>query len=110
MAAGGELRGDTRASLRTDDPRGNDSLSVSCSAVEIGHDQGEDDKSSGGEANKKDLLSHSRVQAKKRSSPDRKDIDEKKVSQVDPPPRPELDIEEGTLAPSIPRGSGSESK
>ena len=109
ITAGGELGEDTRASFRTDDPRRDDSLSVSRSAVEIGHDKGEEDKASGGEASKKYLHPHSRVQAESRSSQERKDVDEKRTGRVDPPLRPESDIGERTPAPSISRGSGSES-
>ena len=109
IAAGGGLGGDTRASFGTDDPRRDDSLSVSRSAVGIGHGEGEDDRASGGEASKKYLHPHSRVQAESRSSQERKDIDEKRAGRVDPPLRPESDIGERTPAPSIPRDSGSES-
>ena len=109
ITVGGELGGDVGVGIGADDPRRDDSLSVSRPAAEIGHDQGEDDEASGGEANQEYLDPHPHSRAEIRSGQERRDIDEKRAGQVDLPPLPESDIGEGTIAPPIPRGSGSES-
>ena len=100
-----EWKEDPRAGGGRSDPRPGGSLSVSRSAVEIGHAQGKsDDKADGGGAGEEALHPHSYVQGESRSSR------EKSVLEPDQANPLRLDTDnETTPAPSSfrARGSGS---
>ena len=107
--AGGGLGGDIRVGGGKDDPRPDESLPVSRSAVEIGDDQGgSDDKTSGGEIGQKYLHPHPHVQAESRSSQERRDVDGKRTGRADLPPQSGIG-NESTPTPSISRGGESKS-
>ena len=109
IKVGGQIEGDVRVGTGNDESRSDDSQFVSRSAVKIGHGQGgSNDKASGGETNQEHPYPHSHVQTERRSGQERKDLDEERAGQVDPPPQPEPDIGGNSPTPSIPQGSGSE--
>ena len=103
IVVGGESSGgDVEASGREDDPRPDDSRSVSRSAVGVGHGQGEsDDKTSGGEITQKYLHPHPHVQTGSGSGGEMRDVDGKRVDKLDP--LPQSDIGNGTPTPSTSR-------
>ena len=89
IVVGSEL-GDIRAGIGADNLQPGGSRSVSRSAVEIGHDQGE---ASGVGTSQKHLHPHSRVQTERRSGQERGGFDETRIP-----------------TPSTSRGGGSGSK
>jgi hypothetical protein len=100
-------KGDSEAGGGIGDPWPGGSLSVSQSAVEIGHAQGEsDDKADGGGAGQKGLHPHSYVQVESGSSREGSVVGGKEAGQADPP---RSDTEkETTPVPSVFRAGGSE--
>ena len=108
IVVGGESRGDIKLSGGKDDPRPDDSRSVSRSAVGIGHDQGgSDDKASGGETSQKGLHPHPHVQTDSGSSREMKDVEGKRVDKAILPPQ--SDIENSAPIPSTSRVGEPES-
>ena len=102
IIVGGESRGgDIKLSGGKDDPRPDDSRSVSRSAVGIGCDQGENDDEASGEASQKGLHPHSHVQTDSGSSREMSNVDGKRIDKLDPPPQ--SDIGNSTSTPSISR-------
>lgn len=103
IVVGGEFRGgDIKVGIGKEDPRPDDSRSISRSLVGIGHNQeGSDDKASEGETNQKLLHPHSHVQTEGGSSRERRDVDAEKVDRVDPSSRSDI-------TPSTSRAGGSE--
>ena len=93
--------GDIKAGGGKDDPRPDDSRSVSRSAVGIGHGQEEsDDKASGGENRQEGLHPHPHVQTDSGSIREMRDVGGKRVDQVDPPPQPGIENKTLTLSAS----------
>ena len=106
--AGGGLGGDIGVGGRKDDPRPDESLPVSRSAVEIGDYQGgSDDKTSGGEIDQKHLHPHPHVQVESGSSQKKRDVGGKRAGQANLLPQSGIG-NESTPAPSISRGGKSE--
>jgi len=107
LAVEGEFRGDTKVGAGKDDPRPDDSQSVSRSVVGTGHDLGgSDDNANGGGTGQKRLHPHTEFQGG--SSQERRDVDGRKADRVDPPPRSDIG-DETILTPSVLRGGESES-
>jgi len=104
-----ELRGDADVGVESDDPRPEDSLSVSQSIVELGREPGgSGDYTDRRERGQSGSHPHTHVQAGRGPSRERRAADEKRANQVDPP-QSESDAEKRTPTPSISRGGGSES-
>jgi len=83
IAMGGEP-GNIEASAGEDDPRPDDPLPISRSAVEIGHDQGKsDDKASGGEISQQDLHPHPHVQTESGSSRGGREVERSQGQELD---------------------------
>ena len=108
IIVGGELGEDTGVSVGNDDPRPDDSLSVSRSMVELEREPGGgDDYSARRERGQKGLHSHAYERAGRGSGQGRESAGGKEAGQVDPP-RSESDIGR-TLTPSILQDGESES-
>jgi len=105
---GGSRGGDIKVGVGKDDPRPDDSQSVSRSVVGTGHDLGgSDDNVNRGETGQKLLHPHPHTELEDGSSQERRDVEGKKADQVDPPPQ--SDIGNRTPTPSTSRGGESES-
>ena len=104
---GGEFGGgDVKIDTGKDDPRPDNPLPMSRSAVEIGHDQGgSDNKVSGGEISQKYLHPHLHVQTGNGSGREREDADRKGADGADTPGTLRSDIgNAATPIPCISRG------
>jgi len=110
IVVGGEFRGgDTKVGVGEDDPRPDDSHSVSRSAVVTGHDlEGNDANANGGETNQKRLHPHPHTELECGSSQERRDVDGKKADRVDPPLHSDIG-NRTTITPSISQGVEYES-
>lgn len=83
IAMGGEL-GNIEAGAGKDDPRPDDPLPVSRSAMEIGHDQGKsDDKASGGEISQQELYPHPHVLTESGFSQKRREVERLQGQELD---------------------------
>lgn len=111
IVVGGEFEGgEVKIGTGGDDPRPENPLPMSRSAVEIGHDQGgSDDKVSGGEISQEYLHSHPHVQTGSGSGREREDTDGKRVDGADTLGTLQSGIGNAvTPIPSISRGGGTE--
>jgi len=105
---GGSRGGGIKVGVGEDDPRPDDSQSVSRSVVGTGHDlERSDDNADGGETGQRRLHPHRHTELEGGSSQERRDVDGKKADRVDPPPQ--SDIGSRTPTPPISRGGESES-
>jgi len=109
IVVGDEFRGgDIKIGVGKNDPRPDDSQSVSRSAVVTGHDLGgSDDNANRGETSQTRLHPHPHTELEGGSSQERRDVEGKKADRVDPPPQ--SDIGNRTPTPSTSGGGESES-
>jgi len=110
VVEGDSRGGGIKVSVGKDDPRPDDSQSVSRSVVGTGHNLGgSNDNANGGETGQKHLHPHPHTELEGGPSQEMGDVNGRKADRVDPAAPPRSDVGKGTTTPSISRGVGSES-